>query len=257
MRWRLSAACARLVTPSWRNSRETWFFTVCSATPRAWAIDRTGHQLRAGAAAQSGAAGRRRARRLHLGRAGPAAGAGALPAGRRQRHQRRRGQRRRARRGADGGRSGWRARHAGGRLARGRHLGGAGQRALRTAARRLERAQPHLVALSVQPSRHQPTAPHPARPHRLRAPQGGLAGQAVPSRHRGLQRAGAHLPHRGGDRGLRARLDLPAEPVPGDQDRAPPLLGRRLLGQPGPDRSSPCRSAARPRVRAPASASGS
>jgi len=186
---------------------------------------------------ESRAAGRRRPRRLHLGRARPTAGGARHRHPAHQRHQRgcvewrRPGERPRPRR--PGGREG----QPGAPVAAGRPR----RPALHPAAAAVAQTEPgHLgrrgaidVALPDEPAGHGAAALHPERPHRHRgiAP----AGRAGAACQRGgrQQWPASRLRSRGDVHRRHPGLGLRAAGVPGRADRRRGLLGRQLRGQSG------------------------
>ncbi|CAA9253343.1 MAG: Ferredoxin reductase, partial [uncultured Acetobacteraceae bacterium] len=216
-------------------------------TGRAGAAHR---QAREGSPHQPRAARRRHARRLHLGRAGAAAGR--RPARHRQRvwHLGRRPQRRDPGARLGRGRAGRRDPGAGAAVAR---RGGAAraqpapEHALREGALGLRPQpigrlpdlrilHPRLLALPVQPlsDRVQPAADGDSGPARHRGPTARpQGGEAVHLRHQRPHGQAARLHADRGGRGRAARLRLPAQHLPRGGDRRRGLLGRRLPGQPG------------------------
>ena len=197
-----------------------------------------------GRAHRPGPAGRRRARRVHLGRARPPAG-GAVARLRRdlrnvRRRDERRGDGRRARPGGpDGARAAleafWR------RVSDAARLQPVPARSARCPDRQLDArllagvrrdgpGGPRALALRLEPDGLNPLRQillDSVDFERLRAG----ADRAVHHRHQRAHRPGPRLPQRRPHCRRAAGLGLPADDVPGGRDRRRALLGRRLLRQ--------------------------
>ena len=199
---------------------------------------------------QPRAAGRRRAWRLHLGRARPPAGGRAHRDRGHQRHQRRRHERRGAGRGYGRGRAAEGARSSSPSSGAGRRRGAASSNRLATAGpswRRpggLDQTAAAIamfgwmtqiaLALPVQSAQHQSAARHAAARQSISTRCSSCDCTApVHLRHQRAHRQDASLHRRRGHGRCGAGLGLPADRVPGGRDRRRSLLGRRLHGQSG------------------------
>ena len=188
-------------------------------------------------------AGRRRAWRLHVGRARPAARRRPARDRGHLRHVRRRAQRGDARRRARARRAGGGARPAGGLLARGQQqrpsAGPAARRGrpavfLRAAPGPVvRRAVAVLVAVRSQPAQHQPAQGGHRPLRRLRSHPPRAASRTVHFGDRRPHRRAARVHPRGGHPGSRDGVRLPAGAVSRGRDRRRALLGRRLQRQSG------------------------